>query len=439
MDARLTIELDADGDGVGENSDLPLWLREMIDRALSATGLRPKKVVASEDALESLIDVDLDTLSDKSCPICYDPYERKTETTSSEEKSKKKRKLTDKQYADLVSEEELIASKLNLAPTLNTQFNDPSLFFPSDEGSVNYSRFPIRNLSTLEDVSPADYFPGLDEEGNTVRQRYKKHKSLQDEGHIPVKMPQCDHIFGKTCVVEWLKNSVSCPLCRKEVDASKDEDPKVRKAEFIRSHSTSHFNNIDDTVNYIANHATDVFNPWRRPYNNLITPLTDSYMHQNWATPHGENYSRVGVREPNLVLPRRFPFPESTSHPFPIHRSVRRNTTTEARPRPTATRSNLHIVTNNGDDDENETNTNNDTATVTEGNTERNTETNTNERIERNNNNITFPGFNGTSSFIITRIGSPQRADSPLRTGGPERSRRSGRVHPYERLEDQLG
>lgn len=34
--------------------------------------------------------------------------------------------------------------------------------------------------------------------------------------HVPVQMP-CGHIFGKSCLYEWLKNHSSCPLCRGSV------------------------------------------------------------------------------------------------------------------------------------------------------------------------------------------------------------------------------
>lgn len=34
--------------------------------------------------------------------------------------------------------------------------------------------------------------------------------------HVPVQMP-CGHIFGKSCLYEWLKSNSSCPLCRHSV------------------------------------------------------------------------------------------------------------------------------------------------------------------------------------------------------------------------------
>ncbi|WEJ96021.1 Ubiquitin-protein ligase [Yamadazyma tenuis] len=47
-------------------------------------------------------------------------------------------------------------------------------------------------------------------------------KDMTEElGHQPVQLP-CKHVFGRSCVCEWLKSHVTCPLCREVV--SKDED-----------------------------------------------------------------------------------------------------------------------------------------------------------------------------------------------------------------------
>ncbi|KAF7860796.1 hypothetical protein EAF04_008314 [Stromatinia cepivora] len=40
------------------------------------------------------------------------------------------------------------------------------------------------------------------------------------EPHEPVKMPNCRHIFGRSCITEWLMSHNTCPLCRNEVALS---------------------------------------------------------------------------------------------------------------------------------------------------------------------------------------------------------------------------
>lgn len=43
------------------------------------------------------------------------------------------------------------------------------------------------------------------------------HESWQGKSE-QLKMVGCGHACGKDCVVEWLKNKNTCPLCRDEVD-----------------------------------------------------------------------------------------------------------------------------------------------------------------------------------------------------------------------------
>lgn len=469
------IDFDMETDGLSDNNDLPAWLRDMINRALTATGLRPKRHVASEDALESLIDVDIDSLEDQNCPICYDTYERKdvnAKNHQDEELNLKKRRYSEETYQKIVQQNQDLTARLarndiNIESlTSQNQFNDPSLFFPSDEGSLHYSRFPIRNLSTLYEVTLNDQFPGYEDEDKINQKKYRKHNKLQNDGHIPVKMPQCDHIFGKSCVIEWLKNNVSCPLCRKEVEAVKEDDPKLKKIESIINNSFYNFNDQRATVEHLSNHSTDVFNPYRRPFNSLITPLTDSYMHQDWAIPYDSNYTRVNAREPNLVLPRRFPFPESSTHAFPIHRIPRpvsrnpENSTTNTNNTNANTSRNVNNTSINNIFNNDNNNTTNTTTTTTGTSNEdrtrappayrpRNARSNlhivTNQSDENDDSdssnfsstiqddlNLQFAPITNSPSVNV----SYSRGASPLRTGGPERSRRSGRIHPYERPND---
>lgn len=46
--------------------------------------------------------------------------------------------------------------------------------------------------------------------------------SNTEEGETPVQMP-CGHVFGSTCLKEWLYQSPTCPLCRVEVESYTDE------------------------------------------------------------------------------------------------------------------------------------------------------------------------------------------------------------------------
>lgn len=52
-------------------------------------------------------------------------------------------------------------------------------------------------------------------EANSSRPKYLSEFTGTFE-HLPVQMP-CGHVFGKSCLFEWLKSHSSCPLCRDSV------------------------------------------------------------------------------------------------------------------------------------------------------------------------------------------------------------------------------
>ncbi|TGO48029.1 hypothetical protein BCON_0254g00010 [Botryotinia convoluta] len=43
-------------------------------------------------------------------------------------------------------------------------------------------------------------------------------KSDTSNSHKACAMPKCSHIFGRYCIIQWLKDNSTCPLCRNEVD-----------------------------------------------------------------------------------------------------------------------------------------------------------------------------------------------------------------------------
>lgn len=395
------IDLDLDSNNIQTNNDIPGWLRDVLDRALTASGLKSKKKVASHDAIKSLKHLNLYELKDKDCPICFDPYEVISETTN----VGNLQIMSPAKYEELSSLSKKLSENIQKnqrvgIPSLenNCSFNDPSLFFPIDEVASVYYRFPTRKLSTLEEVTQEDELLEFTDEEPSKDKNDKSDKA----SHIPVQMPNCKHIFGKSCIIEWLNNNVSCPLCRKEVEAS-ENNPEREKRSRIENSTFSNYNDRESTIEYLTTHSTDIFNPFRRPYNRSITPLTDSFIDQEWTNPQGSNTS-TNSREPSLVLPRRFPFPETTSHFISVPMMTMRNVREPPR------------------------------------NPNNNNSNNNNTRTERQ--DRVFRGASDTlnRSNISSRSGSPSGANSNS-GGGPERSRRNntgtGRVHPYSRPQSE--
>ncbi|KAM0309758.1 hypothetical protein ACHAO8_008744 [Botrytis cinerea] len=48
---------------------------------------------------------------------------------------------------------------------------------------------------------------------------------IDNNSHEPVKMPECQHVFGKCCIVQWLGDNTpsTCPMCRRVVPLPRDE------------------------------------------------------------------------------------------------------------------------------------------------------------------------------------------------------------------------
>ncbi|CAK9437555.1 uncharacterized protein LODBEIA_P19330 [Lodderomyces beijingensis] len=335
MDSPVIIDFEVSDGNIDGN--VPFWLRDVFDRALNATGLRGRS--ASDEAIAGLIKVDVNQLIDKDCPICYEKFSSEpivVEESKAAEKTQAEADMAELFLRDTQFKHELNKANVNLEPLQKSaQFSDPHMFFPTDVGGASYSRFPQRNLSTFKRVTIEDQFPGYKSEDKEMKdKRIEKYKK---EGHMAVKMPECEHIFGLSCIVEWLKANVSCPLCRREVEAKKN-DPARMKREAIENNIVANFNNEEQMIHHMMEHSTDVFNPFRRPFNPAITPVTDSFMHQDWATP--SNYRRPSrSRDPSIVLPRRFPFiePAGAARRF---NSLRRNTRDNRRTRNVRRRNN---------------------------------------------------------------------------------------------------
>ncbi|KAI5949797.1 hypothetical protein KGF57_004620 [Candida theae] len=281
MDSPMVIDFDVSN---GDTSNIPFWLRDVFDRALDAAGLGSRS--ASDDAIANLVKVDASQLMDKECAICYDRFQ--TEKIDIKEVPESP---DGGNHRELLSQDKEF--KLKLRDTYGLQmeslersatFTDPPLFFPTDVGASLYSRFPQRNLSTFENVTVYDQFPRNCNDSKERKER--KIEQYKKEGHIAVKMPECGH----------------------EVEARRN-NPEVSKREDIAENAVANYNTESEIVEHLMNHSTDIFRPFRRPFNPRVTPVTDSYMDQNWATPPYQSRP-LRSRDPSIVLPKRFPFPD---------------------------------------------------------------------------------------------------------------------------------
>lgn len=316
------IETDLDGNLVN-NEEMPFWLRDIVQRAFSASGIRNNRKVASKDAIASLQEVDSAEVTEDSCPICYDSYVL--------DKNKKKKRNPEDMGDDMGDDQQPQSNRFdqiaqNMAhhgvniPTYqeSAMFSDPALFVPVDATANYHLRFPPANLYTGNTVTNANMFPSLKRDTPATT-------DSSDCEHTPVSMPNCGHVFGKPCIIEWLNGHVSCPLCRKEVEALSETDPLSKKIATIKKNCNFVFSQDPSAViSHIANNLTDVFNPYRKPMNPSITPLTDTSVPQAWARPlypeNGVAPPLTNSTDPALIMTRKFPLSNFGRDPpaFPI-------------------------------------------------------------------------------------------------------------------------
>ncbi|KAF3993289.1 hypothetical protein FT663_00563 [Candidozyma haemuli var. vulneris] len=298
-------ETDENGNFHSANGSVPGWLRDMIERAYANSGLRMNKKVASSEAIASLEEVPPELLKESTCPICYEKYEvdhnkkQKMDTTVQKEEPQPE---TSWAYENVYVEPE--SSRL--------KFKDPSLFMAVDAGAANPLRFPQQNLSNRETVTNEEMFPSLNDFKKPV-------KASKETRHIAMKMPNCHHVFGKTCIIEWLRGHVSCPLCRKEVESVRDSDPMAKKMETLSQNCNFIFAADQDVVmKHILRRSTNVFEPFKKPYNPAVTPLTDTSVSQHWARPSLPEGFAPDVTEnadPQLIMARKYPLSNFQSTP----------------------------------------------------------------------------------------------------------------------------
>lgn len=163
------------GEPIFNFDNLPNNLRDLVESVMRSG--RPRKKQATKDAIKSLKVIDPSTLkeSERSCPICYDKFDELKYGDNNEQSGEGNHLRTTK-YRDFID-------------------SDPPMWFPTDATASTHSEYHRLATQSLE-----------------------KEDDSENNEHVPVKMP-CGHIFGRSCLLEWLKSNISCPLCRSEVES----------------------------------------------------------------------------------------------------------------------------------------------------------------------------------------------------------------------------
>ncbi|KAF7886581.1 uncharacterized protein EAF01_011259 [Botrytis porri] len=115
----------------------------------------------------------------------------------------------------------LSIEELRRNPNLNGQKRHALL--GSENGTMKFIVVEIRKCyrdrtRAIKDILPPINPATLDfDQCGICIEPYAEATIPFEPNHEPSKMPKCGHVFGRDCIVEWLKNHDTCPLCRDEL------------------------------------------------------------------------------------------------------------------------------------------------------------------------------------------------------------------------------
>ncbi|QPG75463.1 hypothetical protein FOA43_002818 [Brettanomyces nanus] len=182
---------------------------ENVMEFFETTGPAKKKRHFTQEAIQQLKAVHPADLpaneTDKRCAICFEPFDDYDSTG-----------------VDTVTGTTTSTSLKNypsLPPMMQGyDLQDPPISFPVDETASTESHYDVGHEDVIKKQEAA---------------QVKASKKTMVNEHYAVKLPQCDHVFGRSCIVEWLKSNVSCPLCRREVVPEMSEDNDSGRSNLI--------------------------------------------------------------------------------------------------------------------------------------------------------------------------------------------------------------
>lgn len=176
------------GPGIPFAAGRPFVYQFPIDISLPLLERKPR---ASDRAVAKLKRLDLDEipLTDRACPICFDPYVKLDPTQDFPQEA---------------------GSSNHADSTSNVEQNNsiPELDLTAEDGNDPPESVPDSNAM---DSDPPESVPAATGSDATAT----------SDVHSPVEMP-CGHKFGLTCIKEWLSSSNTCPMCRTAIESQDD-------------------------------------------------------------------------------------------------------------------------------------------------------------------------------------------------------------------------
>ncbi|CAI6319161.1 unnamed protein product [Periconia digitata] len=86
-----------------------------------------------------------------------------------------------------------------------------------DSNTCNRPRRSSTTTTTLNGIAvPTKIDSSSDSTCSICLEEYSE---IHSQGHLPMKIRICGHIFGAKCIRRWLGSSTTCPMCRRQLNA----------------------------------------------------------------------------------------------------------------------------------------------------------------------------------------------------------------------------
>jgi hypothetical protein len=216
---------------------------------------------ATQEALNSLKPLKLSEIpqieENEQCPICYDPYVEYSPDGQNENIINDHNDHNDLNIPKI--------EELNNTPFDGYDFMDPSIMFPAIETATYINTYNLQSEPEFSNI--------------TEKEESATNNKSEDDIHYAVQLPQCNHIFGRPCIVEWLQSNISCPLCRREIVTEQTEQTNPNDLFSELNNTISGINSTTNNNNSTANHT----NQERTYY--YDTAITETYVPIDWTAP----------------------------------------------------------------------------------------------------------------------------------------------------------
>lgn len=198
------------------------------------------------------------------CPICYEPFVNADDEISDSQRSTLNNGNIESTISNTVNEN---SSTTNLPMGWKGyNFSDPSISFPAIETGTYQHAYTLNIESE---------YGQQQQQQQTDTDNSNENTDDENEIHYAVQLPQCHHVFGKPCIVEWLQSNTSCPLCRREIE---DDETDGESSTVGATESTE-----AATRTFVYDRA-----------------ITETYIPVDWTAPFSAGYT---LSDPPLTLP----------------------------------------------------------------------------------------------------------------------------------------